>query len=104
MLANSSEFSLIGRIIADLGVTGLLVLVLWKLGAQAMKTGGGWAGKFLEVATKQAGAMGELASAVKEETGEQREVVLAVRVLGQKVDEMRGWVRELDAHIREGNR
>ena len=77
----------------DLGVAGLIIFVAWKL-LDA------WAGRFLEVQNKQATAMGELAAAVREGQGEGREMLLAVRVLASKVDEVKEWVRELDEHVR----
>lgn len=77
----------------ELGTTGLIILVIWKMADR-------WAGKFLEVQNKQATAMESLAGAVRESSGEQRELLLAVRVLAAKVDETKGWIKDLDDFVR----
>ena len=83
-----SEYSLLGKIIESLGTTGLVIFVVWKLVDK-------WAGKFLDVQNKQAVAMGDLAHSIREGQGEQQDLVLAVRVLASKFEEVRGWVKEL---------
>ncbi|KKM81376.1 hypothetical protein LCGC14_1330350 [marine sediment metagenome] len=88
-----SEYSLLAKIVESLGTTGLIIFVVWKLVDR-------WAGRFLAVQHKQAEAMGDLAASVREGQGEQREVLMAVRVLAAKMDEMQGWVKELNASIR----
>jgi hypothetical protein len=87
-----NEYSLLGKIIENLGVTGFVLAIVWKLTDR-------WAGKFLDVQTRQAGAMGDLAAAVRESQGDQKELLLAVRVLAGKVEEQKGWIKELDKHI-----
>lgn len=76
------------KAVANLGTTGLLILVAWRLLDK-------WAGKFLAAQEAQAKAMSDLAGAVKEGQGEQREVLLAVRVLASKVDEVRDSIKDL---------
>jgi len=88
-----SEYTLLGKIVESLGITGLMLFVIWKLVDK-------WAGKFLEVQGQQAKGMGDLAAAVREATGDQRELLLAVRVLATKVDEQKAWIKELDEHLR----
>ncbi len=88
-----SEYTLLGKIVESLGITGLMLFVIWKLVDK-------WAGQFLAVQGKQATAMGDLAAAVREATGDQRELLLAVRVLATKVDEQKNWIKELDEHLR----
>ncbi len=83
----------LAKLAVNLGFSGMLLYVIWKLTDK-------WAGKFLDVQAAQAKAMAELAAAVKENQGEQREVLLAVRVLAVKVDETKGWIRDLDTHLR----
>jgi hypothetical protein len=78
--------------VEKLGTTGLIIWVMWKLVDR-------WAGRFLEVQSKQAEAMGALADAVRGGQGEQRELLIAVRVLATKVDETKEWVKELSDHI-----
>jgi len=90
-----SEYSGLVEIVKTLGISGLIVYVGWKLVDK-------WAGLFLEVQKQQAEAMGALASAVKDGQGEQRELLIAVRVLATKVDETKNWVKELSAYITGG--
>jgi hypothetical protein len=66
----------------NLASTGLILLVIWKLLDR-------WAGPFLDASLKQAGAMAELAAAVKEGQGDARETLLAMRVLATKIDDMK---------------
>ncbi len=75
------------RVVENIGSSGLLILVLWKFLDK-------WASRFLEVQDRQAKAMSDLATAVKETTGDQREILLAVRVLAQKVEEQKDWIKE----------
>jgi hypothetical protein len=88
-----SEYTLLGKIVESLGITGLMLFVIWKLVDK-------WAGRFLEVQSQQAKAMGDLAAAVREGQGDSKELLLAVRVLATKIDEQRGWIKELDEHLR----
>jgi hypothetical protein len=93
-----AEYSVWGRIIENLGATGLMVLVLWKLVDK-------WAGRFLEAQIKQASAMGEQASAmsglcaaVRDGQGGQQELLLAVRVMATKIDEVKVSTKEIAAN------
>ncbi len=83
-----NEYSLTAKIVESLGITGLIILVIWKLVDR-------WAGKFLEVQMLQAKAMGDLAASVREGQHDQGEILLAVRVLATKIDETKQWVKEL---------
>lgn len=95
-----TEYSLIATIAEKVGITGLVILAGWKLadrlGQVLLKLVDLWAGRFLEVHSKQAEAMGELASAVRSGQGEQRELLLAVRVMATKIDETMGLAREIN--------
>jgi hypothetical protein len=83
------------KALMDLGTTALLIVTAAWLANK-------WAPKFLEAQQGQARAMTELASAVKEGQSDQQETLVAVRVLAQKVDEVKGWMRDLDDHIVRG--
>jgi hypothetical protein len=74
--------------LADLGTSGLMIFVIWRLADK-------WAGKFLAAQEGQAQAMSSLAQAVKDGQGEQREVLLAVRVMATKLDEVKEEIRTL---------
>ena len=91
-----NDYSTIAKLLENMGTTGLIIWTIWKLVDR-------WAGKFLDVQTKQATAMGDLAAAVRESTGEQKELLLAMRVQSTKLDEVKGWMRDLDEHIRKGS-
>jgi len=79
----------------DLGLSALLILLIYRLTDK-------WAGRFLEAQTKQAEAMGDLAAAVRSSIGDQREILLAVRVLATKQDETRMWIQELAQGAAQG--
>jgi len=76
------NYSILWKVIENLGSTGLILFVIWKLADR-------WAGRFLEASVKQAGAMADLATAVKEGQGDSRETLLAIRVLATKIDDMK---------------
>jgi hypothetical protein len=88
-----SDYLEVAKMAANTGVSGLLIMVGWKLTDK-------WAGRFLAAQNGQADALSALAKAVQEGQGEQRELLLAVRVMATKQDEMKGWMRELDEHVR----
>jgi len=79
----------------NLGVAGLLVFVGWRIVDK-------WAGKFLEAQVEQGTAMQRLAAAVETGQGEQREALLALRVVASQQQELKDWMRELDEHVRNG--
>jgi hypothetical protein len=78
------------RIVTSLGVPGLVTYCGYRLLDK-------WFGKFLEVHDKQATAIAELANVVKNANAGQQEVIMAVRVLAAKVDDLTGWVKETAA-------
>jgi hypothetical protein len=87
------DSSLLVKILGEFGTTGLLVLVGWRLLDR-------WAGPFLAAQNKQATAIAEMASAVKDGKDDQREVLIAMRVLSAKVEETKGWVKDLSGYVR----
>jgi|GEM_PF-3226812 len=76
------------RLIQILGVPGLITFLTYKLLDK-------WFAQFLAVHDKQATAITDLASAVKATSTNQQDVIMAVRVLSQKVDEGIGWMKEI---------
>jgi hypothetical protein len=76
------------KIVASLGVPGLVTFCAYRLLDK-------WAAKFLEIHDKQATAITDLASSVKTSSGDQKDVIMAVRVLAAKVDDVSGWAREI---------
>jgi hypothetical protein len=92
-----ADYSILAKIIEQLGTTGLIIFVLWKLVDR-------WAGRFLAVQVQQATAMGEqaqamagLCSSIRDGQGEQMELLLAVRVMATKIDEVKTSTREIAA-------
>jgi len=83
-----NEYSVLLKLVETLGSTGLILAIVWKLTDR-------WAGKFLEVSMTQARALGELAAGVKETQGEARELLLAVRVLATKIDDVKHAMDDL---------
>ena len=83
------------KLIQQLGVPGLITWLAYKLldrwVAKFLKLGG----SYLEVNRMQASSFAEMATAVKESRDEQKDVILAVRVLTAKFDENTGWLREM---------
>jgi len=98
-----TEYSLAADIAKSLGVSGLIIWVVWKLASQLMalieKLTDRWAGKFLEVQDRQAKAMGEMSGAVREGQGQSQELLIAVRVIASKVDETKAGVKELSQYV-----
>lgn len=89
------DLELMEKLVSNLGSTGLVIFFGWKLVDR-------WAGRFLEAQKEQsaamktqAAAMGELAESVKDGQGEQHEILLAIRAQASKMDELKGWVRQL---------
>lgn len=83
------------KLIQTLGAPGLTIWCAYKLLDR-------WAPQFLAAHKQQAEAMAVLAEAVKSGQDGQKEVLLAVRVLAQKVDESTGWLKELSEHMKVG--
>jgi hypothetical protein len=85
----------------DLGGMGLCCFLLWRLLDK-------WAGKFLEVQMGQTGAMSaqatamaQLATAVKDGQSDQREVLMAVRLLADRIDTQKGYLMQIEENCRK---
>ena len=87
------------KLFAQLGVPGLITFLAYKLldrwVAKFLELGGA----YLEVNRMQATSFAEMATAVKESRDEQKDVILAVRVLTAKFDENTGWLREMNQRL-----
>lgn len=92
------------KLVQQLGVAGLVVFLGYKLLDRWVSQILAVAQQHLDATNKQAAAISELASGIKDTRDEQRDVILAVRVLAQKVDEQTGWVKELQDLVRGENR
>ena len=91
-----NEYTELFKAAGNFGVAGLLIAAAcWG----AIKFGG----PLVAAQQKQAGALEKLAAAVKEGEGEQRELLLACRVMGTKLDELQNWARQLDVDVRALN-
>ena len=90
--------------LGDYGAMGLCCLLLWTLLDK-------WAGKFLDAQVKQteamvaqSGAITALAASVREGQEDGREVLMAVRVLADRIDTQRDYLMRIDDQLREGPR
>lgn len=90
-----------GRAVEQLGSTGLFLFVLWSLANK-------WLGLFLKsrqeatvALVAQATAMAELAQTVKDGQMDQREVVIAVKVISSRLEEQRNYLKAIDENCRK---
>jgi hypothetical protein len=83
------------KLLNGLGVPGLITFLVYKLFNSWIEKLLELGGRYLEVNRTQATAFAEMAIAVKESRDEQKDVILAVRVLTAKFDENTGWLREM---------
>jgi hypothetical protein len=74
----------------NFGIAGLIVWCLYKLADK-------WAPQFLEAQQATSKAMTELASAVRSSAEEQRETLIAVRVLARQQGDMKEMLETLIA-------
>ena len=88
------------KLISQLGVPGLITFLAYKLldrwVAKFLELGG----SYLEVNRTQATAFAEMAASIRESRDEQKDVILAVRVLTAKFEETTGWMREMSQRIK----
>lgn len=85
----------------DFGTTSLVLIVVWKLVNR-------WAAAFLSsqrdqatAMTNQATAMATLAQVVRDGQQDQREVLIAVRVLAEKIDQQKQYVLAIDQKLED---
>jgi hypothetical protein len=84
-------------VVERLGSAGLFAWVLWKLLDK-------WGGKLVDAQEKQATALTGLAEAVKTSQTDQRDVLLAVRVLAVRMEELSRFVVQVDEHVQQAGR
>ena len=87
-----AEFQWIGRAVENFGAAGLLAWLLWRIVDK-------WAGQFLSAQQSQANAMGSLAQAVREGQTDQREILIAVGVIGRRIEEQREYLIAIDQNL-----
>jgi hypothetical protein len=92
------------KLAADFGITGVMVVGLLLFYRLADK----YAGLFLEAQKGQSAAMGEqatamasLATAVKDGQSDQREVLIAVRVLAERIDTQKQYLAGIEKSCRD---
>jgi len=90
----------ITKLLADYGGMGVAFVLFWRLIDK-------WAGRFLEAQTQQTTAMaqqaaatGALAGAVKEGQADQREILMAVRLLADRIDQQKEYLIAIDERQR----
>jgi uncharacterized Ntn-hydrolase superfamily protein len=94
----------VAKIAADFGGIGVLAVALLLLYRLADK----WGGAFLTATqgqtaamTQQAAAVSALVETVKDGQNDQREVLIAVRMLNDKIDQQRHCLEGIDDFVRE---
>lgn len=92
-----TDWTWVGKIVGDFGVAGVMLVALVLLYRLADK----WAALFLEAQKSQAAAMASLAMAVKEGQSDQREVLIAVRVLADRIEAQKGYLEAIERNCRE---
>jgi hypothetical protein len=92
------------KVVSDLGAIGVLVVALVMVYRLVDK----WGGAFLAAQTAQTAAMTQQASAVaslvetvKEGQHDQREVLMAVRTLSDRIERQGTYLEEIEAYVKE---
>ena len=100
-----SDFSWAAKLLADFGVLGVFVVAI----VMAYRLTDKWAGLMVAAqnaqaaaTAKQAEAMGAMAAAVKDGQGDQREVLIAVRVLADRMDAQRRYLERIETNCERG--
>jgi hypothetical protein len=98
-----SDWTWVAKIAGDFGVVGVMIVGVVLLYRLADK----WAALFLEAQKAQSAAMAEqaaamagLAGAVREGQSDQREVLMAVRLLADRMDQQREYLVQMDVNYR----
>ena len=95
-----SEYAWAGKML-DLGGLGIACFLMWKLFDK-------WAALFLNAQTGQAKALTDqamataaLATAVRDGQADQREILIAVRVLADRIDTQKEYLQGIEKSCRE---
>jgi hypothetical protein len=88
------DWNWVGRLLENFGASSLVAFVVWKIVDK-------WAGQFLEAQRGQANAMASLADAVKNAQTDQREVLIAVRVLARQIEEQKTFLMGIEGELRK---
>jgi hypothetical protein len=99
------EANWIAKLIVECGMAGVMAVGIYLLYRLADK----WAPQFLaaqqaQTATmaQQASAMTSLAAAVERGQSDQREVLIAVKVLAERIDDQKAMLSEIEKNCRRG--
>jgi hypothetical protein len=99
-----ADVTWIGKLIQDFGVLGAFIAALLLFYRLADK----WAGQFLGVlrdqakaTVQQAEATAQLAATVKDTQTDQRDILIAVRVLADRIDAQRTCLAAIEQGCRE---
>ena len=90
-----SDFSWAAKLAADFGVMGVMIVGVILLYRLADK----WAGLFLDAQKSQAAAMSSLATAVRDGQSDSREMLIAVRVLADRIDAHKGYLEAIERKV-----
>jgi len=89
----------LAKIIPQYGLTGLALYLLYRLLDKYVGMFVAHMGEFVKINAQQAQAIVDVATVVKESRDDQRDTVMAVRVMTQKLEEVVGWVKEIDQKV-----
>jgi hypothetical protein len=98
------DWTIVERLTADFGVTGIFVLFIVLFCRLIDK----WAARFLDVQTSQSVAMEKqasgllaLAGSIKESAENEREILAAVRLLAERIDRQKDNLIRIEEKLQE---
>src|SRR5581483_2776303 len=90
------DFGWLQDLLQNFGAGALVTFVFWKVVDK-------WAGQFLDAEKAQASSVAGLADAVKDAQTDQREVLIAVRVLGREIETQKEYLVEIEDAMRKAD-
>jgi hypothetical protein len=104
---NDFSWGASAKLVTDAGVLGVVVVGMWLFYRLADK----WAALFLAAqqgqataTAQQAAAMASLATTVEKGQSDQREILIAVRVLADRIDAQKGYLEEIEKQVKAGGK
>jgi len=82
------------KIVTTLGVPGLSIFLLYRLLDRYAAKLVEHAGRFVDASVRQSAATADLVAAVRLNSTDQRDVLLAVRSMSTELAALKGWVKE----------
>ena len=92
------------KMVGQLGLPGLALYLAYKLADRYLGQFLGSMGEFVKVNAQQAQAIVDVATVVKESRDDQRDVVMTIRVMADKLDQVIKWVKEIDEKVEKAGK